>query len=302
MTWQQTNDPVCRAREGEVALLIESRARDLGGFDVRRVLPAEAKRSVGPFVFFDHMGPVDFPPGKGIDVRPHPHIGLATVTYLFTGEILHRDSLGFVQPIHPGAVNLMTAGRGIVHSERTSVEALTRGRRLDGIQTWMALPDGHEEIDPAFVHYPANVLPVHEEHGLSVTVIAGEAFGLVSPVQMLLSTLYLDVRADAGAVMRVPDGVAERAIYVASGAVHIESSVVGAGTMAVLGNAGKPEVCADAAARFLVVGGASAGPRHVWWNFVASSPERIGAAKRRWAEGGFPRVPGDDEFIPLPDR
>ena len=197
MSYQHAAEPLCSGSEGTIELVIEPREKDLGGFTVRRVLPAPERRMVGPFIFFDHMGPAEFPPGEGIQVRPHPHIGLATVTYLFEGEIIHRDSLGFVQPIRPGAVNLMTAGRGIVHSERAG-DDLQQHSRAHGIQSWMALPDGKEEIDPSFVHHPADTLPEQTIGGSSVRVIAGSAYGQTSPVTVCSKTLYLECRLPAG--------------------------------------------------------------------------------------------------------
>jgi redox-sensitive bicupin YhaK (pirin superfamily) len=263
-------------------------------------LPAFEKPSVGPFVFFDHMGPAASPPGKGINVRPHPHIGLATLTYLFEGEILHRDSLGFVQPIQPGAVNLMTAGRGIVHSERTSAERLTRGQRLNGIQIWMALPDGQEEVEPAFVHYPAGALPTFIGDGVAGTVVVGRAFGVTSPVVTASRTLYVDAAIDEGCTWRVPRSETELAAYVVAGAVRVADCQVPMGTMAVLRDA--TDVVATTGSRVVLIGGEPLGRRHLWWNFVSSSQDRIDAAGRDWEEGRFPPVPGDDERIPLPVR
>ena len=213
-----------------VSLIIEPRARDVGGFDVRRVLPYVRCRSVGPFIFFDHMGPVAFPPGQGIDVRPHPHIGLATVTYLFEGEILHRDSLGVEQAIRPGAVNWMTAGRGIVHSERTAPQERARAGRLNGIQSWIALPLSHEEAEPAFHHHPADSLPVIEGKGVRMCLIAGAAYGKRSPVETQSEMFYLDARLSAGAELVLPDEYEERAIYVAEGSVRLSDGTV-AGTL-----------------------------------------------------------------------
>lgn len=295
------DDPRCTRRDDAVELVIESRPRDLGGFAVRRVLPAAERRMVGPFIFFDEMGPAGFPPGQGINVRPHPHIGLSTVTYLFEGEILHRDSLGFVQPIAPGAVNLMTAGRGIVHSERTAPERLAAGQRLHGIQTWMALPDGQEEAEPAFMHYPAAALPRIAREGARVTVIAGEAWGARSPVRTFAQTLYLEVRLDAGASIELPGGVPETGVYLVAGSAVLGGCRVEPGSLAVLQPGSRALLRAAEAAHAMVIGGAPVGSRHIFWNFVSSSAERIEAAKRLWRAGGFERVPGDEEFIPLPD-
>jgi redox-sensitive bicupin YhaK (pirin superfamily) len=299
MSVQPCFDPESHLGEGPVELEIEARVRSLGELDVRRVLPAAQRRMVGPFVFFDHMGPVDFPPGKGIAVRPHPHICLATITYLFEGEIMHRDSLGFVQKIEPGAVNLMTAGRGIVHSERAT--DLSAGSRLHGIQSWIALPLEAEETEPSFVHYPAAALPHADVEGCDVRVIMGSAFGGTSPVAAHSPTLYLDVRMPHGSSFTLPDA-AERAVYVADGAATVAGHVLPTGTMVVARRGAGFTLRADAGARVLVIGGEPLGTRHIWWNFVSSSKERIERAKRDWAEGRFGKVPGDDEFIPLPNR
>jgi redox-sensitive bicupin YhaK (pirin superfamily) len=300
VTFLEAPEPACRERDGSIALRIEPVTRDLGDFSVRRVLPSPERRAVGPFVFFDHMGPAVFPPGKGIQVRPHPHIGLATVTYLFEGEIMHRDSLGCVQSIAPGAVNLMTAGGGIVHSERAG-DDLDRTSRLHGIQTWMALPSELEEIEPAFVHYPAAALPEFEIGDARLRLIIGEAYGALSPVRVLSPMLYLDGRLPAGSRLELPPAD-ELACYVVEGAVGIDSETYGPGVMAVCAPGARPELEALADSRFMVLGGAPLGRRYLWWNFVSSSRSRLEAAKQAWAEGRFGRVPGDDEFIPLPDR
>jgi redox-sensitive bicupin YhaK (pirin superfamily) len=307
MSWQQAEEPRCEAQQGQEArdieMIITPRQRDLGDFSVRRVLPAAERRLVGPFIFFDHMGPADFPPGKGINVRPHPHIGLSTVTYLFEGEILHRDSLGYEQPIRPGAINLMTAGSGIVHSERTAPGLLESGQRLHGIQTWMALPVELEEIEPAFEHVPADVLPTYTAEGISATLIFGRAFGLQSPVTTHAETLYMDLDLAAGARLALPEGVAEMAIYTVEGTVSMGSCPVPAGSMGVLraGRAGMLEAGSEGA-RAMLIGGQAMGERHVWWNFVSSRRERIEQGKRAWKNGDFGIVPGDaEEFIPLPE-
>jgi redox-sensitive bicupin YhaK (pirin superfamily) len=298
MSWQAAAEPVCRERSGSVVRVIEPRTRDLGGFSVRRVLPSVEQRAVGPFVFFDEMGPVRFAPGAGIDVRPHPHIGLATVTFLFEGEIVHRDSLGVVQPIRPGELNLMTAGRGVVHSERTDPALRAGGSRLHGIQSWMALPDGGEEVEPAFEHHGSEALPESVVSGARVRVILGEAFGLRSPVRADLPTLYAEARVPAGGELALPRAP-ELAVYVVEGAVAIGDCALAAHTMGVIGAPGV--LRAESASLVMLLGGQSAGPRHLWWNFVASAPERIERAKRDWANGAFARVPGETEFIPLPD-
>jgi redox-sensitive bicupin YhaK (pirin superfamily) len=257
---------------------------------------------VGPFIFFDHMGPAEFAPGRGIDVRPHPHICLATVTYLFTGEIVHRDSLGFVQPIRPGDVNWMTAGRGIVHSERTDGELRKKGTRIHGIQSWVALPKSAEESEPAFYHHPAATLPTIERGRVHLRVIAGTAFGKRSPVAVFSETLYVDAALPNGSQLEIPDEHRERGIYVAEGCVALDGTEFGAGRMIVLDEGTTATIRATAVSRLLLLGGAPIdGPRHIWWNFVASSRERIERAKEDWKEQRFARVPGETEFIPLPD-
>lgn len=300
MSFVQAPEPACRERASSIDLRIEPVERDIGDFSVRRVLPSRERRAVGPFVFFDHMGPAEFPPGKGIQVRPHPHIGLATVTYLFEGEIMHRDSLGCVQPIAPGAVNLMTAGRGIVHSERAG-DDFERTSRLHGIQTWMALPAELEEIEPAFVHYPAASLPEVGIADARLRLIIGDAFGARSPVDVLSPMLYIDARLPAGSRLELP-AAEELACYVVEGSVRIDGEAYGEGVMAVAAPGARPELHAVSASRIMVLGGEPLGPRYIWWNFVSSSRERLEAAKQAWAEGRFVTVPGDDEFIPLPDR
>jgi redox-sensitive bicupin YhaK (pirin superfamily) len=283
-----------------VELTIQPRVRSLGEFDVRRVLPAAARRMVGPFVFLDHMGPTVFPPGHGIAVRPHPHIGLATITYLFDGEIMHRDSLGCRQLIQPGAVNLMTAGSGIVHSERAN--DVSKEQALHGIQSWLALPIDLEEMEPTFVHYPASSLPERVIDGCVVRVIMGAAYGLDSPVLTYSPTLYLEASLPAGATLNVLDEASERAVYVVSGGVRIGANDYGEGTLAVLNPVVDVPLAATSAARVLVIGGTAVGQRHIWWNFVSSSEERIERAKRDWVAGKIGKVPGDDEFIPLPEH
>ncbi|MFO1425432.1 MAG: pirin family protein [Steroidobacteraceae bacterium] len=303
--------------------LVEGRARDLGdGFFVRRVLPAGRLRMVGPFIFFDHMGPSDFAPGPTINVRPHPHVALATVTYLFDGAILHRDSLGSLQEIAPGDVNWMIAGRGIVHSERTAPRSLAAPTRLHGIQSWVALPDGREDDAPAFHHHPAATLPMLETaDGVRLRVIAGEAFGRRSPVATAWPTLYVDALLPAGATFELPAEHEERAVYVAEGALLVggaaaEASAadrpvaagepVAAGQLALLDPAGPVTLAATATTRAMLLGGARfPTPREIYWNFVGSTSARIEAAKAAWRAQDrrvFPLVPGDDaEFIPLPD-
>jgi redox-sensitive bicupin YhaK (pirin superfamily) len=299
MTFQAAPAPTCTGTTGSIELRIDAHSRNLGGFSVRRLLPSPERRMVGPFIFFDHVGPAEFPPGKGIQVRPHPHIGLATVTYLFEGEILHRDSLGYVQPIQAGAVNLMTAGRGIVHSERAGSDLQTTSR-LHGIQSWMALPEEHEELEPDFVHYPASELPGFEESGVSVRVIIGEAYGHRSPVKSYSPMLYLECRLAAGAELTLPQDYDERAVYVVSGDVMIEAQPLAAGVMGVACQGEPVTVHANSESTVMVIGGSPLGERHIWWNFVSSSKERIEQAKADWQHSRFTSVPGDSEFIPLP--
>lgn len=288
------------AAEAPIELTIQPRVRSLGEFDVRRVLPSARRRMVGPFVFLDHMGPAVFPPGQGIAVRPHPHIGLATITYLFEGEILHRDSLGYRQLIQAGAVNLMTAGRGIVHSERAS-DDLAVTSRLHGIQSWIALPLELEEIEPTFLHYPATTLPERWIDGCRVRVIMGSAYGLQSPVLTYSPTLYLEATLPAGGELVLLDEAKERAVYVVAGSVAIGADVYAEGTLAVLREGATAPLKAATETRVIVVGGSPIGPRHIWWNFVSSSEARIERAKRDWADMRMGTVPGDDEFIPLPE-
>ncbi len=283
-----------------VDLVLRPRERDLGEFTVRRVLPAARRRAVGPFVFFDHMGPAVFSPGKGIAVRPHPHIGIATITYLFEGQIMHRDSLGVTQAIEAGAVNLMTAGRGIVHSERAG-DDLDTTSKLHGIQSWIALPDDKEEIEPAFEHIPASELPEFEQDDCTIRVIMGECLGKKSPVPTYSETLYLDVVMQEDGSLALPGEWAEFAVYVVEGSVSIDGETFDSGAMAIAESRGTLSVSANAQSRVMVIGGDSVGERHIYWNFVHSSEARIEQAKEDWREGRFEMVPGDAEFIPLPD-
>lgn len=301
MSYQEALPPDCTGKSGAIDLRIEPRERDLGEFTVRRALPARERRMVGPYIFFDHMGPAEFPPGKGIQVRPHPHIGIATITYLFDGEIMHRDSLGYAQPIRAGAVNLMTAGRGIVHSERAG-DDFDEHSRLHGIQSWMALPDGEEETDPAFEHYPADSLPELDVDGSSVRVIIGEAYGKSSPVRLYSPMLYLECRVPKGNALTLPDSYAELGAYVVSGDITIDNESYSEGVLAVAASGATVELVANEDSRVMVIGGDPVGERKIWWNFVSSSAERMEIAKQDWKEGRFGKVPGDDEFIPLPDK
>ena len=280
--------------------VIDGRKRDLGGFVVRRVLPFAERPMVGPFIFFDHLGPAAFGPDHGIDVRPHPHIGLATVTFLFAGSLEHRDSLGNVVEILPGDVNWMTAGRGIAHSERSPQAARAGGFRIHGIQSWVALPDGLEDVAPAFAHHSAATLPQLRVGEVDLTLIAGHGFGRESPVNALWPTLYVAAQMPAGAALTVPLEHTERALYVVSGAVECGSTTLVAGQMGILAPV-EVALRAVGPTRLMLLGGERfPTARHLFWNFVASSPERIEAAKLRWKDRQFPVVPGESEFIPLP--
>lgn len=299
------DDPKCREEPSDVvAQVVEPRERDLGdGFVVRRVLPAPRRRMVGPFIFWDEMGPVTLAPGRGLDVRPHPHIGLATITYLFEGEIFHRDSLGSAIAIRPGEVNWMTAGRGVTHSERTRDEVRAVESRVHGIQSWIALPEAHEDDAPWFAHHGADEIPEVEQDGASLRVIAGEVYGVASPVRTLSPMFYVDARIPAGARVPLPEGHEERAAYVVSGALRASGDRFGAGRMLVF-EAGDASIVADEDSRVMLIGGAPLGQRFIEWNFVGSTRERVEAAKRDWREERterFPLVPGDEaERIPLP--
>ncbi|MGE0255339.1 MAG: pirin family protein [Alphaproteobacteria bacterium] len=283
--------------------VLAPRARDIGGFEVRRVLPDGRRRTVGPFVFFDHMGPARFAAGQGIDVRPHPHIGLATLTWLFDGEIMHRDSLGTVQAIRPGEVNWMTSGRGIVHSERTPETVRAAGSGLAGIQTWIGLPRADEECAPAFSHHTAGELPGFAEDGVALRLAGGTLRGLRSPVHVYSPLVFAEAKLAAGATLVVPPEHAERALHVAEGAVACGGTRIETGTMAVFPAGEDIVATADGPATVILIGGEPLdGERHLWWNFVSSSRERIERAKADWREGRFAMVEGDPEFIPLPER
>jgi redox-sensitive bicupin YhaK (pirin superfamily) len=289
--------------EAQVEIVISGRQRDLGGFSVRRVLPWSKRRMVGPFIFFDEMGPEILGPGRGIDVRPHPHIGLSTVTYLFAGELLHRDSLGTVQAIRPGAVNWMTAGRGIAHSERTAPAERAREKQLFGIQTWIAHPREQEEIEPSFHHHAVDALPVIEDRGVWLRLILGELEGRRSPVTTFSPTLYAEVTLDAGSRFSLPVDCAERGVYVVEGTVELPNGelysrgalvVFGPGSMTLRAPGPGPT-------KFMLIGGERLdGERFIEWNFVSSSKERIEAAKADWKARRFAEIPGETEFIPLP--
>lgn len=286
---------------GAIELIIQPIEKNLGGFSVRRVLPNKQRQMVGPWIFFDHMGPAHFPLGEGINVRPHPHVNLATVTYLFEGEILHRDSLGSVQPIRPGDINLMVAGSGIVHSERERPEATAKDRTLHGLQLWLALPESVEESAPAFFHYPSEAIPATDIDGVPVRVIMGKAFGLTSPVKLSSDTLYVEAHLQPGQSLTLPHAE-ERAIYVAKGSLQARDTFIPEHSMAVLAPEVGVEIIAEEESRIALIGGEPLGPRHILWNFVSSRAERVEQAKEDWKAGRFPAVPGDEkEFIPFPD-
>jgi redox-sensitive bicupin YhaK (pirin superfamily) len=308
MSWMPDQDPVLGDKQScdALELVIVPRARDLGGFEVRRALPHGKRQMVGPFIFFDQMGPVQFVAGHGIDVRPHPHIGLATVTYLFDGRVMHRDSEGNAMEITPGAMNLMTAGRGIAHSERTPGDARQSGQHMFGIQSWIALPATKEEIDPAFEHFDAASLPFVEDRGVQARIIAGSAFGRTSPVGMLSDWLYAEVLLEPGASAPLDPGHEERAIYVVEGEVEIAGETFEGPRLLIFrpGDriAARAKSDANRPARLMFLGGtAMEGPRYIWWNFVSSRRERIEQAKEDWKTGRFAPVPGETEFIPLPE-
>jgi redox-sensitive bicupin YhaK (pirin superfamily) len=305
MSWLPDKDPVlgdvksCDALE----LVIVPRTRDLGdGFAVRRALPHGKRQMVGPFIFFDHFGPVQFMSGKGMDVRPHPHIGLATVTYLFDGSIMHRDSEGNIREIQPGAMNLMTAGRGIAHSERTPDLQRKTGQQMLGLQSWIALPAGAEEIAPSFQHYAAADLPVVTDRGITARIIAGNSFGVKSPVTMVSPWFYAEVTAAEGVSVPLDADHEERAIYLVEGEVEISNERFEGPRLLVFRPGDRITVKATKPVRMMFLGGnALEGPRHIWWNFVSSSKERIEQAKQDWKSGRFAPVPNEHEFIPLPE-
>jgi redox-sensitive bicupin YhaK (pirin superfamily) len=289
-----------------IELLIQGRAHELApGFAVRRVLPSVKRRTVGPFIFLDHFGPLVVPPGgDGMEVRPHPHIGLATITYLFEGGIFHRDSLGYAQAIRPGDVNWMTAGSGIAHSERTEPEMRQSGFRMHGVQTWVALPQAHEETPPTFEHVAASRLPAWQEGGTSLRLIVGTYAGRTAPTTHFSPIFYVAAEMPAAAKIAVTADHTERGIYIAAGTATIGDRQLGVGDLAVLAAGTAVDLVAgtDGAKLMLLGGAALDGPRHIWWNFVSSSKERIERAKADWKEGRFAKVPGDPEFIPLPER
>ncbi|MGJ8545259.1 MAG: pirin family protein [Sulfitobacter sp.] len=310
MSWNPTLDPDCPIGDAVDAIetVIVPRARDLGGFEVRRALPAPKRQMVGPFIFFDQMGPAEFLTGQGIDVRPHPHIGLATVTYLYQGKIHHRDSLGTDQWIEPGAVNWMVAGNGITHSERTDGDARAAPHNLFGLQTWVALPQSQEDAPADFEHVAKTELPLLEGEGKQLRLILGNAYGETAPAKVFSETFYADVLLEAGAAIPMPDNHEDRGLYILSGDITVAGQEFAAGQMLVFRPGDHISAKAGSqGARLMLLGGATMdGPRHIWWNFVASSKDRIDAAKEAWragdwAHGRFKLPPGDDqEFIPAP--
>lgn len=311
MSWNPAVNPRCPddIDTGAIETLIIPRSRDLGDFEVRRALPAPKRQMVGPFIFFDQAGPAEFLSGQGVDVRPHPHIGLGTVTYLFRGDFHHRDSTGADQIIHPGELNWMVAGWGVTHSERTSAAARSGPNSLFGIQTWLALPEQYEDIDPSFEHFGKAALPVIEDSGVTVRLILGNAYGKTAPAEMLSETFYADATLTATSRLPMPDNHEDRGVYIVEGSITVAGREYGAGQMMVFRPGDKISVTAgNTGARIMLLGGATlSGPRYIWWNFVASSMERIEEAKaewraENWGQGRFD-LPVDDrnEFIPLPD-
>lgn len=285
-----------------VELYLTPQAKDLGGFEVRRVLPSVNRKLVGPFVFFDHLGPAEFKNGQAIDVRPHPHIGLATVTYLFEGELLHRDSLHNVQRILPGDVNWMTAGKGIVHSERTPDELRGSTFSMHGIQSWVALPKSAEEGEPGFFHHPKSTLPVIAQPGVTMRLIAGRAYEAESPVVTASPMFYLDVELAPGSQLQVPNDFHDRAVYLVRGDLDLNGSATeGVPSMLILAPGVDVMLTAKAPTRLMLLGGEPLdGDRYIWWNFVASSRDKIDQAKQKWRQGEIGEIPGESEFIPLP--
>ncbi len=284
-------------------IIILPQEHDLGGFTVRRCLPHAKHARVGPWVFFDHFGPAEFAAGQGVDVRPHPHINLATVTYLFEGEMLHRDSLGNDLTIQPGAVNLMVAGKGIVHSERQRDEIKAQAHRLHGLQLWLGLPEQDEEVDAAFHHYQEQQIPQCNIEGVPVRILIGSAYGETSPVKTYARTLYLEAQLQSGQTLNIPLSEQQTGIYVVSGGVQLAGSQLDALHMAVFNKADSIELVANAETQIAVIGGDILSHRHVWWNFVSSRRERIEQAKADWRDGNFALIPNDNkEFIPLPDE
>ncbi|MCE9596598.1 MAG: pirin family protein [Spirochaetia bacterium] len=302
MSWSESHEPECKIQDA-LELVIEARERKITEhFTVRRLLPIAKRRTVGPFIFFDHMGPVDLSPEDSSDVLPHPHIGLATVTYLFEGEIFHRDSVGSAVAIRPGDINWMTAGKGIVHSERVTPEEIGKRRKLHGLQLWVALPKEHEEMDPDFEHHDADSLPATERNGVSLRILAGSAYGFTSPVKILSPLFYVDAMIPEGRELEITNEYAERAVYVVAGSISHNGMDYGSGNMLVFPSDSKSCIKASQDSRVMLLGGPPVdGPRQIYWNFVSTSRERIEQAKNDWRERRFPAIPGDNvEFVPLP--
>lgn len=301
MSYRNCPDPDAKTIEGtSLSRIITPKEKDLGEFSVRRALPQGATRSVGPWVFFDHFGPAKFAAGEGMNVRPHPHINLATVTYLFEGAIHHMDSVGSDAVIRPGAINLMVAGRGIVHSERPA-DGMDSDYTMEGLQLWHALPEAEEEREPSFHHYPSEDIPTFEMEGVSGRVMMGDAFGVSSPVMTFHPTLYFEASLEAGATLDLPE-VEELALYVTSGTLHVDGELCPVQSLSLLDMSKAKQITAETDARFAAVGGAPIGKRFIEWNFVSSRKDRIQQAAHDWKTGNFPKVPGDsEEFIPLPE-
>jgi len=298
------NESCCHKKSGSgcsaIKTILEPADKDLGGFSVRRLLPTKDLPSVGPFIFFDHLGPAVFKPGSGIDVRPHPHIGLATITYVFSGEIFHRDSLGHEQSIRPDEINWMTAGKGISHSERTPRELRQPGHKLEALQLWVALPEADQETDPFFAHYDSDALPLIESAGRRIRVMVGEAYGVKSAVKTHSQTLYVEVDLAAGEKLALPNHVEERAVYIVSGSVCAQASEIDVHSMVIFDETPDIELVAKEQTRLVIIGGAPLGKRTVWWNLVSTRPELIEQAKKGWRDKTFPRVPGERDYIPVP--
>ena len=295
------NNQTIQMNNDSIIHILKPKTKDLGGFSVQRLLPTAKQKMVGPWIFFDHMGPADFPAGKGINVRPHPHINLATVTYLFEGEIWHRDSLGSSEPILPGDVNLMVAGKGIVHSERERDAVHNQAHRLNGLQLWMALPEADEEIEPAFYHYDSQTIPKTEVDGIGVRVLMGEAYGISSPVKTYAETLYIEAAMSKGQTLLLPQAE-ERGLYVVEGQIKINDTLLDQFNMAVLTSVESTIKATQDNSKIALIGGEQLGKRFIDWNFVSSRKERIEQAKDDWRHQRFDKVPGDEEeFIPLPE-
>ncbi|GAB1261241.1 pirin family protein [Aurantivibrio plasticivorans] len=305
MSIESGNESNCLEQSGKcdtVELSILPKERDLGGFSVRRVLPAAKRKMIGPWIFFDHMGPANFPPGEGIDVRPHPHINLATVTYLFEGEMFHRDSLGNALAICPGDINLMIAGKGIVHSERQRDEVKRANHHIEGLQLWLALPESDEEMEPEFHHYNASDLPETTVDGVPVKVLIGSAYGVTSPVKAFAETLYVEANLKQGQSLSLPESTEQRGLYIVDGRLNTNGNELEAYSMTIFHPGKVATVTAEIDTKLVIIGGEPLPLRHLWWNFVSSRQERIESAKNNWKNGRFPKVPGDEiEFIPLPE-